>query len=189
MTSLEKFVKPIQLTRIPLNAYYQAYHMDGNSPEPDMRKKAGLGSCNCCDYFLISKNGAIVLIEKTQLICQLKDLREEYCYLKPAEHKEEFINKCIREENRLKVYGSMLVLCRLSVKYEDVKKLLRQNKYQFWLVVNGKDSPKDSRVFRNLRKPLLFDLRGVLTKEIVDDFKILSVTQFCTLYTQYATTP
>ena len=189
MMSLEKFVETIQLARISLNADYQAYRMDSTlSQTPDMRKKAGLGSCNCCDYFLISKDGAIVLIEETQLIYQLKNLREEYCYLKSAEYKE-FINKRIREENRLKVYGSMLVLCLLSAKYEDVKKLLQQNKYQFWLVVSGKDSPKNSRVFRNLRKPLLFDLRGVLTKEVVDDFKILSITQFCTLYTQYATTP
>ena len=188
MTSLEKFVETIQLARVSLNADYQAYRIDGNSPDPDMRKKAGLGSCNCCDYFLISKDGVIILIEETQLIYQIKNLQEEYCYFKPAEHKE-FTNKCIREENRLKVYGSMLVLCRMSAKYKDVQKLLQRNKYQFWLVVSGKDSPKNSRVFRNLRKPLLFDLRGVLTKEVVDDFKILSVSQFCTLYTQYATTP
>lgn len=67
MIALEKFLKPIELANTPLSETHRAYRMDGNSPQPDMRKDAGLGTCACCDYFATNTD-SIFLIEETELL-------------------------------------------------------------------------------------------------------------------------
>ena len=44
MIDLEKFLEPIELAGTPLKDH-RAYRMDGESPQPDMRKDVGLGPC------------------------------------------------------------------------------------------------------------------------------------------------
>ena len=97
MIDLEKFLEPIELAGTPLKDH-RAYRMDGESPQPDMRKDVGLGPCNCCDYFLLSKDDTIILIEETRLIDQHKNLQNEYHYLEGTDQKQ-FIDRYIRQEN------------------------------------------------------------------------------------------
>ena len=44
---------------------------------PDMRTHVGLGSCNCCDYFLIHED-KVVLVEETQLADTIKAIGKKY---------------------------------------------------------------------------------------------------------------
>jgi len=185
MIALEEFLEPIELAGTPLN--YQAYRMDGNTPSPDMRKDVGLGTCNCCDYFVLSKEGAVVLIEETELMAQIKGLKDEYNYLRGT-NQTEFVTKYIRQENRLKAYGSMLVLCRLAAVCKDAKDMLQTKKYKFWIVVSGMYSTEDARFFRNLKNPLLNELKSVLTGEIVDSVEILPFHVLENKLSEYATT-
>jgi len=64
--SLDNFKKPIELAREVIDERYIAYKMDSNVQEGNMRKAVGLGTCHCCDYFLL-EDRSIILIEETSL--------------------------------------------------------------------------------------------------------------------------
>ena len=149
-----------------------------------MRKDAGLGTCNCCDYFTIG-DSVTVLIEETRLIAQIRNLNNKYHYLSDPSRRK-FIREQIRNENRLKVYGSMLVLCRSTAAHEDAKTLLGERKYDFWLVASGMDETEDTLFFDNMRDELFGDLRGVLTDNIVNDVKIIPSAELATKLSEYA---
>lgn len=152
-----------------------------------MRKDAGLGTCNCCDYFVIGKNASTVLIEETRLIDQIRRLNNEYGYLSDL-NRDKFIHKYIQSENKLKVYGSMLVLCRLAAVCDDAKTLLVGRKYDFWLVASGMYETEDMRFFDSMRDELFGELRGVLTGNIVSDVKIIPSAELVTKLSEYVAT-
>ena len=185
MIDLEKFLEPIKLAGTPLKDH-RAYRMDGESPQPDMRKDVGLGPCNCCDYFLLSKDDTIILIEETRLIDQHRNLQNEYHYLESTDQKQ-FIDRYIRQENRLKAYGSMLVLCRLVAVCNNAKNMLKRKKYKFWIVVSGKYSTKDARIFRNLKSQLI-GLLSHKSNRIVDDVEVLPSNKFVQKLSEHAIT-
>ncbi len=176
MIDLEKFLEPIELAGTPLQDHH-AYRMDYKQSRPDMRLEVGLGTCNCCDYFMLSQDDTIILIEETRLIDQHKDLQNEYHYLESTDQKQ-FIDRYIRQENQLKAYGSALVLCRLSAVCQDARNLLGTKKYKFWLVVSGMNETQDAIFFNNLKIDLLSNLRSVLSRQIVDEVEILPSDEF-----------
>ena len=164
---LSQFAEPIESAGGSL----KAYRMDSNTEVPDMRRAAGLGPCNCCDFVTVSKdNQSVFLIEETNLEYTIYNFRQEYDYLEETD-KNKFFYEKIRDENRLKLYGSMLVLCRLSSLQDDVKKFLPKDKFQFWLVTTGTaPSPLDSVIlmdylrdrFRNDLKSLFGEMMKVV---------------------------
>lgn len=186
MTALDKFLQPISIASKTLGTEYTAYLMDGTPPQPDMRKEAGLGTCDCCDYFIFRENANIVLIEETNLTWKIKDLKDEFSYLED-EYQTEFIKKHIRKENKLKVYGSMLVLYRLSAMSDNMNEILQTRKYRFWLVVSGMEKAEDTRLFDHLKDRLHNDLNSVLTGKILDGVEIMPSAKFVTKLSQDAT--
>ena len=118
------------------------------------------------------KTNIVVLIEETQLMRTIERLKGEYHYLQ-SDHHTEFVNKYIRQENKLKVYGSMLVLCRLATVCKNANQLLRTKKYRFWLVASGMNEPEDTRIFDNLKDRLFNELRSVLTGTVMDNVEII----------------
>ena len=187
---LDRFLEPIQAADGSLAGPYRAYRMDDTSPDPNMRRAAGLGECNCCDYF-VSNHRTVFLIEETRLPDTVKQLRNEYHYL-DENHKREFISKYIRQENRLKVYGSMLVLSRLALESEDVKDFLRtgddRKRYRFWLVVSGRDRADAKIWFQSLQSRLLQELRSVLAKETVEAVEIIPFDRLAAKLEEHAAT-
>ena len=180
MMDLKKFLQPITLARKPLQNH-QAYRMDDTSEQSNMRKDVGLGTCNCCDYFLIS-NGTVVLIEETQLLQKFEDLKNEYNYLSVTDQ-EAFVNENIRQENWLKAYGSMLVLCRLASVCKEAKDLFGTKKYKFWLVVSDTNMTdaeefEANMIFDHLKDNLYLDLKSLLSGKIVDDVEIVPSHEF-----------
>lgn len=193
MIALEDFLEPIKLAGTPLTEKHLAYRMDGNSPQPDMRQEAKLGTCECCDYFKFDDDDTIVLIEETQLMKKIKDLKSEYHYLENR-HQTEFVKKQIRNENKLKVYGAMLVLCRLAAVCENVKDLLQTKngklkKYKFWLVASGMETEEATRMFDHLKSQLRKELRSTLKDKILGRVEILPSHAFVTKLSEQATTP
>lgn len=140
---LSQFAEPIE----SIGGSLKAYRMDSNTEVPDMRLAAGLGPCNCCDFVTVSKdNQSVFLIEETNLEYTIYNFRQDYDYLEEAD-KNKFFYEKIRDENRLKLYGSMLVLCRLSNSQDGVKEFLPKDKFQFWLVATGTaPSPLESTI-------------------------------------------
>ncbi len=147
----------------------------------------GLGDCNCGDYFTPHSATSVLVIEETQLARQIKRLKKKYHYLQ-SPYQMDFITEQILQENRLKAYGSMLVLCRLVAVCKDAKNMLKEKKYKFWIVVSGKYSTKDARIFRNLKSQLI-GLLSHKSNRIVDDVEVLSSNQFVQKLPKNATTP
>ena len=166
MTAIEKFLEPIKVAGSILENH-RAYRMDG---QPDMRKDAGLSTCACCDYFVTSTD-SIVLIEETELLGSIKGWKKEVEYLNDNDQKN-FIDEKVKMENRLKVYGSLLVLSRLTNNYAEVRNLVGEKKYCFWLVVSGLSTPEDKRYIDNLKDDLTGALRGALTPEVMDKVEV-----------------
>lgn len=185
---LDKYLEPIMVANRPLGGTHQAYRMDGDSSLPDMRINAGLGTCNCCDYFIHGNNDTVVLIEETQLVRQIKELKSRYRYLQ-VDHQTDFVSKCIRDENKLKVYGSMLVLYRLATACSEVKKFLKAKKYRLWLVVSGMTTEEEKIVFDNLKDRLSHELKSVLTGKILDGVDVIPSSALAAKLSKQASTP
>ena len=83
------------------------------------------------------------------------------------------MNNLILWENQSKIYGSMLVLCRLATSCENMKALIQQKSYKFWLVASGQNLLGDMRFFDNLSSRLKSNLKSQLSKATMSDVAIL----------------
>ena len=169
MIALNKFLEPIEIAGSPLENH-RAYRMDDGPGKPDMRKDAGLGECNCCDYF-VTNTDSIILIEETKLLESIKSWKNGVQYLNDDDQKD-FVSEKVKTENRLKVYGSLLVLSRLINKCADAKNLVGKKKYCFWLVVSGLSTPEDKKYIDNLKDHLTTALGGALSREVIDKVEV-----------------
>ena len=114
--------------------------MDGTGKGKDMRARAELGAISCCDYLLRVGDESFTLIETTDLGLTIRDMRDKY-HAMMSDHSvwREFVMDRVQRENCMKVYGSMLVLCRLRQWPRDCG---------FYLVFS--DDVGQARVVRNL---------------------------------------
>ena len=169
---LSKFAEPIK----SIGGVFKAYRMDSTKKGFSMRDDAGLGTCECCDYVTVSKdNQSVVLIEETDLEKTIIAFKERYDYLSDDDQVDLLYDKVLRE-HRLKLYGSMLVLCRLSCSQDEVKAFLPDNEFQFWLVTTSALS--DSVILMDhLTDNLRGFLKSPLTKEMMDVVDIIPSTK------------
>ena len=145
MKALAKFRQKIK--EAGANSGLWAYRMDREDGFYGMAEDADLLHCNCCDYFR-AVDGAPILIEVTRLMAWKEAKEEEYAHLGALAGKH--VLKLAKQENRLKVYGGMLTLCRHARRSGEVAKALDEGEYKFWLVVHDGAGPQVGRVFRNL---------------------------------------
>ena len=185
--SLDRFVSLIKVAGESIDGDYTAYVMDCTSKEKDMRKAVGLGTCHCCDYFMVNAQ-SLILIEETQLLKTIKRLRREYGDLSEKK-KDTMVNKRIRDEMQLKAYGTMLVLCRLSMKCTSARNLIQDRKYQFWLVASSIDAQDEMKYFDSLKDSLKTDLSQVLSKTLLDGVNVLSADTLKEWLSNNAITP
>ena len=169
---LSQFAEPIESA----GGVFKAYRMDSTTEGSNMRSAAGLGTCECCDYVTIGKdNQSVVLIEETDLESTIIDFKEKYDYLSDDDQVDLLYDKVLKE-HRLKLYGSMLVLCRLSSSRDEVKAFLPENEFQFWLVTTSASS--DSVILMDhLTDNLRGFLKSPLTKEMMDVVDIIPSTK------------
>lgn len=179
MNSLEKFgqfLEEIEIADRPLGSRYKAYRINGGRQKPDMRAEIGLGTCHCCDYFKM-RGDVIILIEDTRLMETISNSKEEFNAMIEGERKEKFLNRKICDENILKVYGSLIVLCCWMRKHADISNFIDEKKHDFELIVSDVDNDDDRIAFDNLQDQLLSDLRTALKKDIIRDVQILAPSE------------
>ncbi len=172
MTSLDQFLKPIEIAGNPLGDEYKAYKMDGTGKGHNMRDIVDLGTCHCCDYFL-PKDDSIVLIEETQLLEKVQGYRNEYQYLNDKD-RDKIVNDLIRDRMQLKAYGSMLFLCRLVAKYPSSKNLIQNKKHHFWLVASSIKTEEEKRYFDNIKDSLQEKLKGAFGGTLLIGVEVFS---------------
>ena len=103
------------------------------------------------------------------------DFKERYDYLSDNDQVDLLYDEVLKE-HRLKLYGSMLVLCRLSCSRDEVKAFLPDNEFQFWLVTTTASS--DSVILMdNLTDNLRDFLKSPLTREMMDVVDIIPSTK------------
>lgn len=151
--------------------------MDCTDEHKDMRRDVGLGTCNSCDYFHI-RRGCICLIEETRLIDSFRQLKSRFKDLQNEDEQEQLIYGSIYQEIRLKVYGSMLILCRLAARYECANSLFESKPFVFQFLVSGIEKKDDWRFLDALKIKIHNDLKSMLTKELVADVEILNLEKF-----------
>ena len=189
LKKFREFLEEIEIDDRPLGGGYKAYRMDGGRQKPDMRAKIGLGTCHCCDYFKMRGN-VIILIEDTRLMESISNSKEEFNAMIEGEKKEKFLNRKICNENILKVYGSLIVLCYWMRKHADISIFMDHKKYDFWLVVSDMDKDDDRIAFDNFRDQLFNDLRTALKKGIIQDVQILTPRELkYKIVNEYNSTP
>ena len=166
---------------------YQAYRMDGTAVNRQMRIDAGLGTCSCCDYFILD-NDSVVLIEVTQLNQTITKLKKKYSYLNDL-HRKKIITKLIKQENRIKVYGSILVIYQLTSMCSDLANLLQNKSYKFWLVMTGKGkvNSEDYLFYEGLHANLKPALQGQLSPKLMKDVKIVPSQELPNILTNLQT--
>lgn len=163
-----------------------AYRLDYTGSNGNFRADAGVGTCNCCDYFAFDRCGNLILIEDTQLDATINDRlkaieneKDEFSFLKTAskEMKLRYVVNYIVSENVTKVYGSLFVFyiykflnMNLDRVHEDFFR--NMGSLKFWLVtVNVK--PKESISSENYRLQIKRSLRGKLGKKFVMEVEVI----------------
>ena len=188
MTSLDSFRERQDVSP---GKGFEAFRMDSTKKAegiPDMRTHVGLGSCNCCDYFLIHEN-KIVLVEETQLADTIKTIGKKYAYLN-EHHRQKFTVERVRQENYLKVYGALLVLCRLAAKCREASSLMQDKKHDFYLVITGMETDAEKRMFDNLKDFLQIQLQSILTPTVMDNVEVIPSREILAdKLSQHATRP
>ena len=174
MSLLEKYRCTEIVNQISLPENVVAYRMDNGDGMPDMRGDCdNLQGCSCCDYFMIWGD-SIILIEDGYLGSKVGDLREE-CAGIDKEREDKYIITALRRENAVKVYGSLLMLCRLSMKCPHVKKMIYGKEHRFWIVNKGSHPKGKSGDFDGRGQTLSKSLNPFFGKEI--EVNILTVSQ------------
>ena len=155
------------------------YRMDGDGDDmPCMMTHVGLIRCNCCDYFF-SCNGEIVLIEVTALFLWKDSRNMDFINMGMDENSaSDFAWKMARQENRLKVFGSMLTLCRYAKKCTEVAEMTRKDKYRFWLIVSDVADHRNAKVLRNFKANLRDGLAGSFSLEMLTEVNVFGPRDF-----------
>ena len=180
----------------------QAYRMDsdgGSGKASAMTEYAGFDKLNkpfCCDYLYI-KNQKAVLIEDTHLEAKAKkilqelkenksekDTKDEKNERSELDHiisdngaKQKYIKKFIRNKYCLKVYGSLLILCRLTQKHANISQELKNKKFLFWLVINDTTNIPaiDGMGLKSFLKNSITD--SLIKKKLIENTEILLIDQ------------
>ena len=185
-TVFEPFREPIEFQGYDLPPLGEAYRIDGVAPKPSMREQAQLGGgLACCDYILVDGD-EFTIIEDTDLELTRNSIEGEYDHLKgDVEQRTQFVRDRIRNENCLKVYGTLLILCRLQA---------WPTRCKFWLVMTGSragwaksarhlnlDGALEAAIGAALQRHpgTLSPIEGALrSAKLVDEVEVMTVPEF-----------
>ena len=185
MSIFNDYLEVIKLSGKSEPLDYSAYRLDYTGSNGNFRADAGVGTCNCCDYFTFDKCGNLILIEDTQLDATINDKFKaienkegEFSFLKAAseEMKLQYVVNYIVSENVTKVYGSLFVFYKfLNMNLDKVPEDFCRNmgSLKFWLVAVNVE-PNKSISSDNYKLKVRRNLRGKLGKKFIMEVEVIS---------------
>lgn len=173
MKSLQYFFGPLEVEHLNKDVQkfsVQAYAVDKPCGKEGIRLKDQfkMGSFHSCDYILAEENkDKVLLIEDSNLERVKRNLEEEcLCFMLNKDQDRKNLSRKVREkirdEQRLKAYASLLLLCRLTSKDTDAKKLIGDKEIHFWVIVTD-GVASDFRVFDEIRSNLMGCLKPLVS--------------------------
>ena len=101
-----------------------------------LRDKFQMGGFHCCDY-IVPERHRVLLIENSSLLASKEklELDEKWRSLEDEKIKGIIAEERIREEQVLKAYASLFLLCSLTSQCEKAKRVMGRKKLHFWLIV------------------------------------------------------
>ena len=173
--NIQSFWEEVKLSGQPVLQNCYAYRMDG---DPHIGTMVHLGTCKCCDYFVICEPDRVLFIEDGQLGYRIKYLRNKYNFRK-RDDRDDFVQEEIIEEHLLKAYGSLLILCRLNLLHQTEKALLQgKNNYEFWVVSTDTNQPGYAYLFDRIKTRLIKRLKNIFPSQLMCKVKVLNFQQF-----------
>lgn len=183
MMKLADYYQPVVVNNTVVNANCKAYCMDRQQKNDkfNMAKHVGLNSCAHCDYFVFGKQ-SVIFMELTSNLDMKETLRNKYSEVKWNEIPDsadmnKLMSACFHEsvanENMVKMYGSMVILCWFAQKCQDMcKKFYERREYEFWLIID--EDRKDIKGIDKMKKRLQDKLCGSSGKQFNVKAKIFS---------------
>ena len=166
--------------------YLEAYAVDRDYQKPykrstikevgkSIREKVGkMGEYHSCDYFYLVKTGKKelrgYLIEETNLSRTFSWKKKELMESNRTGINEDFLSEHIGAhliaENRIKLYSSLLIMCRLCNQFKDIDELLQKVKFYFVLLVLDEESTSgiSAPVYMNIEPKLRNKIEGIHIK-------------------------
>lgn len=162
--------------RFPVEAAYAVDKpADDCKKGPVLRKELKMDSCHCCDY-IIPRKDEIILLEDSNLKEKKKQLEYEWLYFGEFTREEEIKNifskklqekilKTIKNEQLLKAYASLWLLCRLVSQNTEAEELMENKQIWFVVIINdiSDNREQEFRAFQNLGSRIRSSL-GALIK-------------------------
>ncbi len=169
MKSLQYFLGPLEVEHLNKDVQkfpLQAYAVDKPCGEEGIRLKDQfkMGSFHSCDYILAEENrDKVLLIEDSNLRRAKEDLENKlFRFMQDDDQARKILHRKIvekiRDENRLKAYASLLLLCCLVSKDADAKNLIEGKEIHFWVIVTD-GVASDFRVFDEIGSSLTGSLK------------------------------
>lgn len=170
MIPLKNFLMPLEIRMANEETFefgVKAYGIDkcldtGISLKNQLR----MDNFNSCDYIFITEE-VIFLLEDSNLKAKKDDLQNNCLRsVKDDASKEKLLRKIISDEQILKAYAGLLLLCRLISQSKEAMDLMKGKKKHFWVIIND-DDPSDPKGFDYLGEEISKTLRPLVSKVAV----------------------
>lgn len=183
MKIFDKYLEEIKLSGLP-PLDYSAYRFDSTKAEGNFRADAGVGTCECCDYFVFDKCNNLILMEDTHLMTTIERGRksiEEMLKRIPEEERslfelpKKFMTNYVVKENVVKVYGSLFVLYKfLNEKFSCASSGTFQNIgfFRFWLVAVDVDE-YNAKAWEYYKLEIRDGLRSRMGKDFIEEVELI----------------
>ncbi len=175
MTStIEDFLGPVIIRSangirdtFPVKAYVVDRPPSPGKGSKSLKNKLRMDNFHCCDYIFVPDNNSVLLIEDSNLKRKKEDLEEnDLSSVKDTKSKARLSKEWIKNEQLLKAYASLLLLCRLLAQNTIATPKMQGKNIHFWVIIND-SGPSDVEIFDYLKKAIASRLRSLVSEVVV----------------------
>ncbi|MDD9820965.1 MAG: hypothetical protein OXR07_08835 [Nitrospira sp.] len=174
--TIEDFLEQVIIRRadgtldtFPVKAYVVDQPPQSGKCGHSLKHELRMDTFHCCDYIFVPDDNEVLLIEDSNLKSKRDDLEKKtVSSVGNRESGPQLSDRLIRDEQLLKAYASLLLLCRLFAQDETATKKMQGKNIRFLFIINDAD-PTDSHLFDYLENKIAPTLRPLVDKVLVRD--------------------